>query len=255
MQLNDKVALITGASSGIGAAAARLFAAEGARLVLAGRDRARLDAVLRDIEARGGAAIGLTGDLRDPAMAAALVQAAEETFGGLDIAFNNAGDTGPALPLQELAPAQWQAVIDANLTAAYLGARQQIPALLRRGGGSLIFTASFVGHCSGIAGMAAYGAAKAGLVGLARCLAVELGAQGIRVNALLPGGTDTPMFPANQPGAAPEIRPAVEGLHALGRVAQPEEIARAALFLASDASSFVTGSALLADGGASIRRL
>ncbi|WBV44793.1 SDR family oxidoreductase [Pseudoroseomonas cervicalis] len=254
MQLDNKIALITGASSGIGAAAARLFAAEGARLVLAGRDRARLDAVLRDIEGQGGAAIGLTGDLRDPAMAEALVQAAERNFGGLDIAFNNAGDTGPALPLQDLAPAQWHSLLDANLTAAYLGARQQIPALLRRGGGSLIFTASFVGPCSGIAGMAAYGAAKAGLVGLARCLAVELGGQGIRVNALLPGGTDTPMFPANQPGAAPEIRPAVERLHALGRVAQPEEIARAALFLASDASSFVTGSALLADGGASIRR-
>ena len=119
-----------------------------------------------------------------------------------------------------------------------------------RGGGSLIFTSSFVGFSSGLPGMSAYGASKAGLVGLARCLAVELGPENIRVNALLPGGTDTPM--GGDFADAPEALDHVRSLHALKRIAAPEEIAKAALFLASDQSSFVTGSAMLADGGNSV---
>jgi NAD(P)-dependent dehydrogenase (short-subunit alcohol dehydrogenase family) len=252
--LKDKVAIITGASSGIGRAAALLFAAEGARLVLSARRQAQLEALAAEIAAAGGEAAVVAGDIRDEALAQRLVETAEQRFGGLDIGFNNAGMVGAGGPVSALSGADWRELIDTNLTSAFLGAKYQGPALQRRGGGSLIFTASFVGHSAGLAGMAAYAASKAGQIGLAKALAAELGASGIRVNALLPGGTDTPASVTNTPGAGPEILAFVEGIHALKRMAQPVEIARAALFLASDASSFVTGTAFLADGGVSIQR-
>ncbi|WP_404838527.1 SDR family oxidoreductase [Aeromonas media] len=136
--------------------------------------------------------------------------------------------------------------------SAFVGAKYQIPAMQARGGGSLIFTSTFVGHTLGLPGMAAYAASKAGLIGLTQVLAAEFGAQGVRVNALLPGGTDTPMGRAFT--NTPESLAFVQNMHALKRLAQPEEIARSALYLASDASSFTTGIALLADGGVSICR-
>lgn len=126
--------------------------------------------------------------------------------------------------------------------------------MLKRGGGSLIFTTTFVGHTVGMPGLAGYAAAKAGLVGLTQVLAAELGPTGIRVNAIAPGGTDTPANFVNAPNASPEVRAYVEGLHALKRLARPEEIARSVLHLASDASSFVTGTTFMVDGGVSISR-
>ena len=151
-----------------------------------------------------------------------------------------------------MALTQWHETLDTNLTSAFVGAKYQIPAMLARGGGSLIFTSTFVGHTLGLPGMAAYAASKAGLIGLTQVLAAEFGAQGVRVNALLPGGTDTPMGRAFTD--TPESLAFVQHMHALKRLAQPEEIARSALYLASDASSFTTGIALLADGGVSICR-
>lgn len=148
----------------------------------------------------------------------------------------------------------WRDTVDTNLTSAFLGAKHQVPALVERGGGSLIFTSTFVGHTVGMPGMAAYAASKAGLIGLVQVLATEWGAKGVRANALLPGGTDTPANVANAPDANPETRAFVEGLHALKRMAKPQEIAKAALYLASDASSFVTGTAMQVDGGVSINR-
>jgi NAD(P)-dependent dehydrogenase (short-subunit alcohol dehydrogenase family) len=126
--------------------------------------------------------------------------------------------------------------------------------MIARGGGSLIFTSTFVGHTAGMPGMAAYAASKAGLIGLTQVLAAEHGAQGVRVNAILPGGTDTPMSVTNAPGATPELAAYIDSLHALKRIARPEEIARSVLHLASDAASFVTGTASLVDGGVSIAR-
>ena len=155
-------------------------------------------------------------------------------------------------PTPELAPEDWQAAVDTNLTSAFLAAKYQLPAMVARGGGSLIFTSTFVGHTLGMAGMAAYAASKAGVIGLTKALAAEYGAAGIRVNALLPGGTDTPLGRAV--ANTPEAQAFVAGLHALKRLATPDEIARSALYLASDASSFTTGTALLADGGVSILR-
>ncbi|PBB43469.1 short-chain dehydrogenase [Mesorhizobium sp. WSM3866] len=248
--LTEKVAIVTGASSGIGRATASLFAEQGASVVVAARRRAELDALVGEIETAGGTAIALAGDVRDEAYARALVELAVERFGGLDIAFNNAGAVGLMAPVPEMAPATWHDTIDTNLTSAFLAARHQIPAMLERGGGSLIFTSSFVGYTAGMPGMAAYAAAKAGLIGLTQVLAAEYGPKGLRVNALLPGGTDTPAATFK----TPESRTFVENLHALKRVARPEEIARSALYLASDTSSFTTGAALFADGGVSINR-
>ncbi|MDO8422859.1 MAG: SDR family oxidoreductase [Parvibaculum sp.] len=250
--LTGKVALITGASSGIGYAAARLFAFEGAELVVTGRRGDALDALLDEIKADGGVAVALAGDLRDDGLPARLVERAIGTFGGLDIALNNAGMLGEMAPVAEISLAGWRETIEINLTSAFACAQSQVPAMLARGGGSLVFTSTFVGPLLGFPGMAAYAAAKAGLVGLARVIAVEYGVQKIRANALLVGGTDTPM--GRDVTNTPEALAFVESLHALKRIADPREIAQAALFLASDASSFVTGSAMSVDGGVSMTR-
>jgi NAD(P)-dependent dehydrogenase (short-subunit alcohol dehydrogenase family) len=250
--LAEKVAIITGASSGIGRATAKLFAREGAQLVVGARRQAELDALVAEIEAAGGSAVAVAGDVREEAFAAALVGTAAARFGGLDVAFNNAGAFGQMGPTPEVSLAGWNDAIETNLTGAFLGAKHQIPAMLRRGGGSLIFTSTFVGHTAGMPGVAAYAASKAGLIGLTQALAVEFGPQGIRGNAILPGGTDTPM--AREMNATPEALAFVASLHALKRLASPEEQARSVLYLASDASSFTTGTALLVDGGVSINR-
>ncbi|MGI9382908.1 MAG: SDR family oxidoreductase [Methyloligellaceae bacterium] len=250
--LREKVAIVTGASSGIGRASALLFASEGAKVVVSARRQKELDGLVGEIEAAGGTAIAHAGDVKDEACAEALVAAAIRAFGGLDIAFNNAGSLGEMGPVTDMPLAGWRDTLDINLTSAFLGAKHQLPAMMERGGGSLIFTSTFVGHTAGIPGMAAYAASKAGLVGLTQVLAAEFGAKGIRVNAILPGGTDTPM--GREVANTPETRAFVEGLHALKRIAGPEEIARSVLHLASDASSFMTGAALLVDGGVSISR-
>ena len=242
MLLQNKVAIVTGASSGIGRAAALLFAREGARLLLNARDGDRLRTVAVEVAAIGGEAIVVAGDVADPATHSEIV-AASARWGGLDIAFNNAGMTGVAAPLAEQDPDNWNTVLSVNLGSAFLAARAQIPAMLARGGGSLIFTSSFVGNSVGLPGMACYGAAKAGLLGLVKGITADYAAQGIRANALLPGGTDTAMA-----GSA-ENKAWAAGLHAMKRIARPEEIAQAALFLASDMASFVTGAALWAEGG------
>lgn len=249
--LNGKVAIVTGASSGIGRATALLFARQGARLVLAARREQELDRIKAEIEADDGEAVILAGNVADETHAAALVELAVSRFGKLDIAFNNAGATGEMGASHAISLEGWQRTVDTNLTGAFLGAKHQIPAMLENGGGSIIFTSSFVGYTVGMPGMAPYAAAKAGMVGLTQVLAAEYGAKGIRVNALLPGGTDTPAATFK----TPEERSFVEGLHALKRVARPEEIAATALYLAADVSSFTTGTALLADGGVSINRI
>ncbi len=251
-QLSGKVAIVTGASSGIGYAAAKLFAKEGAKIVATARRQGELDSLVAQIGQDGGEAVAIAGDVRDEQLALALVETAVGRFGGLDIAFNNAGSTGEAAPVPEIPVDAWRESLDINLTSAFLGAKHQIPAMVARGGGSIIFTSTFVGHTAGFPGMGAYAASKAGLIGLMQVIAAEFGPKGIRANALLPGGTDTPMGRAAT--GTPEARAFVEGLHALKRLALPEEIARSALYLASDASSFTTGSALMADGGVSINR-
>jgi NAD(P)-dependent dehydrogenase (short-subunit alcohol dehydrogenase family) len=247
--LEDKTVIITGASSGIGAASAKLFARNGANLVLGARRGELLEKVARIVREEGGRVIIEAGDVRDARYAARLVERAEHEFGGLDAAFNNAGTTGALGPIAEMEAANWHEVLATNLTSAFHCAQSQVPALKRRGGGSIVFTSSFVGYTAGLPGLGAYAAAKAGLIGLSQVLAVEHGTDGIRVNALLPGGTKTEMA-----GDDPEYHEFVAGLHALKRMAEPEEIARAALFLVSDQSSFATGSAMIVDGGNSVSK-
>lgn len=250
--LLGKVAIVTGASSGIGHATARLFAEHGAKVVVGARRKAELEALVVEITKDGGQAVALSGDVKDESFAHALVAEAIRRFGGLDVAFNNAGTVGELAPAHEVSLSAWRETLETNLTSAFLGAKHQVPAMLARGGGSLIFTSTFVGHTVGIPGMAAYAASKAGLLGLTQVLAAELGPKGIRANAILPGGTDTPM--AQQVASTPEARAGVAALHALKRIATPQEIARSVLYLASDASSFTTGAALMVDGGVSICR-
>lgn len=250
MELQDKTIIVTGASSGIGAAAARLFAAEGASVVLGARRADRLEAVAARINRGGGRAVFRAGDVKDEGYAESLVDLAVNGFGALDGAFNNAGSVGEMASIPDMTSDNWDEVIRVNLTSAFLAARAQVPALRRRGRGSIVFTSSFVGFSNGgMPGMGAYAASKAGLIGLVQSLASEHAAEGIRINALLPGGTITPPGGEGNPDALAFIA----GLHPMKRMAAAGEIAQAAAFLLSDRSSFITGSPLIADGGMSVR--
>ena len=193
-RLQDKVALITGASAGIGRATAKLFAAEGAKLVVGARREAELASLTAEIEAEGGTAVALAGDVRSEDYAKALVALAAERFGRLDIAFNNAGTLGESGPTTGVSEDGWNQTIAINLTGAFLGAKHQIAEMLKHGGGSVIFTSTFVGYSFAFPGVAAYAASKSGLIGLTQALAAEFGPRNVRVNAMLPGAVDTAMY-------------------------------------------------------------
>ena len=226
-ELKGKTVIVTGASSGIGAAAALLFAEEGANLVLGARREARLGSLIARITERKGAAVCLAGDVTEEGYSERLTALAEREFGAVDAAFNNAGIVGDLSPVAEMQTGNWDEVIATNLTSAFFAAKYQVPAMQKRGGGAIVFTSSFVGYANGgMPGMGAYAAAKAGLIGLTQSIASEHGTDGIRANALLPGGTKTAMA-----GDDPASHELIAGFHPLGRMAEPAEIANAALFL------------------------
>jgi NAD(P)-dependent dehydrogenase (short-subunit alcohol dehydrogenase family) len=250
--LKSKTAIITGASAGIGRETARLFAKEGANLVLVARRASQLNSLVDELVSAGGRAVARPGDVTDERCAKEAVELAVRHFGGLDIGFNNAGVMGALGSVTDITVDGWRDTIETNLTSAFLAARYQLPVMLSRKKGSMIFTSSFIGYSVGFPGMAAYAASKAGLIGLMRTLAAEHCASGVRVNALLPGGTDTDMARATL--NTPESRQFVESIHAMKRLATPEEIAQSALYLSSDASSFTTGTTLFVDGGVTISR-
>ena len=247
VDLKDKVAIVTGASAGIGRASAKLFARAGTKVVVASRRKAELDSLVREIAGEGGDALALAG-----AFAKELVERAEQSYGRLDVGFNNAGILGEQGPTTGISLEGWTGTLKVNLTSAFLAAKHQIPAMLKQGKGSIIFTSTFVGYTVGFPGFVAYAASKSGLIGLTEALAAEYGPQNIRVNALLPGAVETAMYEAANDTA--EKRAYLTNLHALKRVASPDELAQAALYLASDASSFQSGTAMLVDGGLSITR-
>ena len=251
-RLNGKVAIITGASSGIGRETAKLFAAEGAKVVVGARRQAELESLVGEIRTAGGDAAALSGDVRSEDYHKALVALAVDRFGRLDIAFNNAGVLGEAGPSTGVSEAGFADALTINLTASFLAAKHQIAEMARHGGGSVIFTSTFVGYSFAFPGVAAYAASKSGLIGLTQALAAEFGPQNIRVNAILPGAVDTDMY--REMNDTAEKQGFITNLHALKRVAKPEELARSVLYLASDDASFVTGTASLVDGGASITR-
>lgn len=251
-RLRNKVAIVTGASSGIGRATALLFAAEGAKVVVGARRQKELDSLVDEIRAAGGQATAVAGDVRSEDFQKALVAAAVDNFGRLDIAFNNAGILGEGGPSTGVSEAGFAEAVAINLTASFLAAKHQIGQMEKNGGGSVIFTSTFVGYSFAFPGGAAYAASKSGLIGLTQALAAEFGPKNVRVNAVLPGAVDTDMYRGLNDTA--EKQAYISGLHALKRVATADEIARSVLYLASDDASFVTGTASLVDGGVSITR-
>ncbi|RWX79237.1 glucose 1-dehydrogenase [Neorhizobium lilium] len=251
-RLTGKVAIVTGASSGIGRVTAKLFAEEGAKLVVGARRQVELDALVAEIESAGGTATAVAGDVRSEDYHKLLVATAVERFGKLDIAFNNAGTLGEGGPSTGVSEAGFADTVAINLTASFLAAKHQIPAMQANGGGSIVFTSTFVGYTVGFPGTAAYAASKSGLIGLTQVLAAEYGPENIRVNSVLPGAVDTDMY--REHNDTEEKQGFITALHALKRIGKAEEIARAVLYLASDDASFVTGTASLVDGGLSITR-
>ncbi|NQY25003.1 MAG: SDR family oxidoreductase [Campylobacteraceae bacterium] len=249
--LNNKVAIITGASSGIGRSTALLFAKEGAKLVLGARRGDKLEALVSEIINNGGEAVSLAGNVQDESYAKDLVALAINKYKRLDIAFNNAGTIGIVDDIQNISLKDWNDTLATNLTSGFLAAKYQVPVMSK--GASLIFTSSFVGNSVGLPQLSAYAASKAGIIGLTKALASECAPLKIRVNSILPGGVDTPM----REKAAPEEEQIefLKSLHAQKRLSSPSEIAQAALFLASDASSFSTGTSMLVDGGLSISKV
>jgi NAD(P)-dependent dehydrogenase (short-subunit alcohol dehydrogenase family) len=250
-RLQDKVALITGAASGIGRASALRFAAEGARVVVADLQDALGEDAATTIRAAGGAACFVHADVSRAEDAEGMVEAAVARFGRLDILFNNAG-VGKHIPFDALTEAEWDRIVDINLRGVFLGCRYGVPALQRAGGGVILNTASQSG-LQGHPNNQAYCAAKAGVINFTRSLAKDLARYNIRVNAICPGGTDTPILRNYIPtGESPDYVARMVAPHTpFGRLARPDEIAAAALFLVSDEASFVSGVALPVDGAAS----
>ncbi len=243
--LAGKVILVTGAASGIGAAAARVFAGYGARLILTDRDGSGVATVAASLDG----AIGLAADITSEADMAAAVGAAVERWGGLDGAFNNAGveQAGAAMiPAGDYPLADFDRVLAVNLRGLLVCLRAEIPAMGR--GGSIVNTASVMA-VRAAPGMGAYAASKHGVLGLTRAAALDHAAAGIRVNALLPGAVRTPMLTERAFPANPGYEAMATAVHPLGRLAEPEEIAEAAAWLLSDRASFVTGTGLAVDGG------
>jgi NAD(P)-dependent dehydrogenase (short-subunit alcohol dehydrogenase family) len=245
-ELAGKVGLVTGGASGIGRATALAFAAAGARVVVSDRDADGARETVERIRAAGGEARCVPADVGEADQVEALVRETVAAYGRLDCAFNNAGISQYGTPIPDLAEEVWDRVLRVNLRGVFLCMKYEIPPMLRQGGGAIVNTASGYG-LKGARGNAAYVASKHGIVGLTKVAALENAQAGVRVNALCPGWTETPLIAARLQD--PDFRARILASEPMGRVGRPEEIAAAAVWLCSDAASFVTGHALSVDGG------
>lgn len=245
--VDGKVALITGAATGIGRAAALLFAREGASVLVADIAAGAGEAVVAEIGEFGGVATFVHTDVADEAQVAAMVEECLARFGRIDCAVNNAGVAGPTAPLHEVSLADWQRTLAIDLGGVFLCMKHEIAAMRRQGAGAIVNTASGAGVVAA-PGMAPYCAAKHGILGLTKTAAVENAAFGIRVNAICPGATDTPMLQGAL-AADESVRRMILRSVPGGRMGDAAEVAEAALWLCSDRASFVAGAALLVDGG------
>jgi NAD(P)-dependent dehydrogenase (short-subunit alcohol dehydrogenase family) len=243
--LREKVAVVTGAATGIGESIARRLFAGGARLVVVGHDKSGLDGLLKDIDPGGARSRAVEGDVRDAVCVANAVSVAEEAFGGLHIAVNNAGITGPGDTLiEDLSLDDWEAVIGTNLTGMFLSLKAELPLIVKNGGGAVLNLSSANGVV-GVAGLTAYTTAKHGVIGLTRSAALEYANKNVRVNCIGPGYVATPRM-NEMPREALDM---LGQTHPLGRLATREEVAEFAAFLVSDKASFCTGGFYPIDGG------
>jgi NAD(P)-dependent dehydrogenase (short-subunit alcohol dehydrogenase family) len=241
----DKVALVTGAASGIGAAIAQLLAASGAKVMIADLDADGAKTVAEAIMAQGGVAKAIEVDVTDPGEIEAMVDATRKQYGGLHLAVNNAGIGGASAPTGEYPLESWRQVMATNLDSVFYGMRYQIPAMLASGGGAIVNMASILGSVA-FANAPAYVAAKHGMVGLTKTAAIEYARHGIRINSIGPAFIDTPLLSKHLDAAT---LTAIAGMHPIGRLGTASEVASLTAFLLSDDASFITGSYHLVDGG------
>jgi NAD(P)-dependent dehydrogenase (short-subunit alcohol dehydrogenase family) len=238
--------LVTGGGSGIGRAAALLFAREGGRLAVVDQDEGEAQATAKSIREAGGEALAIGADVSREADCRGMVERALAAHGRLHVAFNNAGVGASGFAVADEEEVAWSRLIDVNLKGIFLAMKYEIPAMVSAGGGAIVNTASVAGLV-GERGIGAYAASKHGVVGLTRTAALDYIGQGVRINAICPGATRTRLL-ANW-FQDPKVEQFILSRHPIGRIAEPEEIARAVLFLASDDASFVVGQALAVDGG------
>ncbi|MGW2160160.1 SDR family NAD(P)-dependent oxidoreductase [Nonomuraea sp. NPDC001699] len=250
-RLKGKVALITGAGSGIGRAAARLMSAQGALVAVADRDRSGVEETARGIEDSGGRSLALTVDVTDEGSVADMVNAAVREFGRLDVLCNHVGGTNPRvdLDLMRLDMAEFDRAVDLNIRSTLLGTRHALPHLIKGGGGSVVNTASVAGLVGDVLQIA-YGAVKAAVINITKSIAVQYGPQRVRCNAVAPGAVVTPALLGNLPE---EVVESLKRVNALPYLGDPEDIGHTMVFLASDESRYMTGQLLVVDGGMTIR--
>ncbi len=241
-----KVALITGSASGIGEATAKRFAREGAKVVVVDLNEEGMRRVVGEIQAAGGQASACAADVADAADADAMVQHAVDTFGRLDILHNNATSGAMSL-IADMSVEAWDRTVAVNLTAPFLATKFALPVMIDQRGGVIVNTSSAAGVMAEY-GLSAYGAAKAGVISLTRSTAIEYARHNIRANCICPGGVATPPTMALM-AAVDGVRARIEKAHPIGRVGTADEIANVVLFLASEEASFITGTAIIVDGG------